>query len=243
MYNILLKADRGHSFPTFWCLCQKLYLFYTWIKLYYTKALSNQALSLALDWISLLWRLRIPESFMAQQQPFKSKLPKEKRKKNVFTGWWSLPKNRENIKVKDLLIWWHTKFLFLSFFFLIPRISGSKTNCSFQKKKKKAFISDSVKDKLEKMFKSPFIVFLYFSEHFHFHLCLYLSWTRPCAICRIYYHVGKRLIVYDHVVNTLNILPDIKTFFYLKHYSFCWFMSLSWWCDLYRMIFNAEGNL
>ena len=44
----------------FWYLCQTLSLFYTLIKLYYTKALSNQALSLAPDWIPLLWRPRIP---------------------------------------------------------------------------------------------------------------------------------------------------------------------------------------
>ena len=39
-----------------------LCLLYTLIKLYYTKALSNQALSLALDWILLLQRPRIPVS-------------------------------------------------------------------------------------------------------------------------------------------------------------------------------------
>ena len=40
-----------------------LYLLYTLIKLYYTKALSNQASSLALDWILLLRRPRILASF------------------------------------------------------------------------------------------------------------------------------------------------------------------------------------
>ena len=39
-----------------------IYLFYTLIKLYYTKALNDQALSLATDWI-LLQRPRIPASF------------------------------------------------------------------------------------------------------------------------------------------------------------------------------------
>ena len=48
-----------------------LYLFYTLINLYYTKALSDQALPLASAWIPLLWRPRIPVSFMAQQQPFR----------------------------------------------------------------------------------------------------------------------------------------------------------------------------
>ena len=45
----------------FWCLCQKLSLspLYFNKKLYYTKALSNQALSLAPDWILLLREPRI----------------------------------------------------------------------------------------------------------------------------------------------------------------------------------------
>ena len=47
-----------------------LYVFYMLIKLYYTKALSDQAPSLALDWILLLRRPRILASFTAQQQPF-----------------------------------------------------------------------------------------------------------------------------------------------------------------------------
>ena len=46
-----------------------LYLLYTLIKLYYTKSLSDQASSLAPDWILLLWRPRI-QSFVLQQQPF-----------------------------------------------------------------------------------------------------------------------------------------------------------------------------
>ena len=39
-----------------------LYLFYTLIKLYYTKVLSDQASSLTLDWIPFLRRPRIPAS-------------------------------------------------------------------------------------------------------------------------------------------------------------------------------------
>ena len=54
----------------FWCLCQKLSLSLYFNKIYYTKALSNWALSLALDWIPLLPRPRIPAVFMFQQQPF-----------------------------------------------------------------------------------------------------------------------------------------------------------------------------
>ena len=40
-----------------------LYLLYTLIKLYYTKALSDPASSLAPYWIRLLWRPRIPVSY------------------------------------------------------------------------------------------------------------------------------------------------------------------------------------
>ena len=52
-----------------------LYLLYTLIKLYYTKALSDQASSLAPDWILLLRRPRILASFVVQQQPFNSSQP------------------------------------------------------------------------------------------------------------------------------------------------------------------------
>ena len=63
-------SKGGTLFSPFWCLCQKLSLFYTLIKLYCTKPLSNQAPSLAPYWIPLLQRPRIPVSFTAQQQPF-----------------------------------------------------------------------------------------------------------------------------------------------------------------------------
>ena len=49
-----------------------LYLLYTLIKLYYTKALSDQALSLALDWILLLQSPRIPASFWGSATTFHS---------------------------------------------------------------------------------------------------------------------------------------------------------------------------
>ena len=47
-----------------------LYLLYTLIKLYYTKALSDQASSLALDWILLLQRPRIPTSLRGSTTTF-----------------------------------------------------------------------------------------------------------------------------------------------------------------------------
>ena len=43
---------------------------YTLIKLYYTKTLSDQASSLALDWILLLQRPRIPTSFLGSATTF-----------------------------------------------------------------------------------------------------------------------------------------------------------------------------
>ena len=54
----------------FWYLCQKLSLFLLYFNKYYTKALSDQASSLAMDWILFLQRARISASFMVQQQPF-----------------------------------------------------------------------------------------------------------------------------------------------------------------------------
>ena len=64
LYNIQLKTSRGVLFlpPSDAYVRSFLYLLYTLIKLYYTKALSDQASSLALDWILLLRRPRIPVS-------------------------------------------------------------------------------------------------------------------------------------------------------------------------------------
>ena len=64
-----VKIHVSMSSPSDVCVRSLLYLFYNLIKLCHTKALSNQALSLALDCIPLLWRPRIPVSFTAQQQP------------------------------------------------------------------------------------------------------------------------------------------------------------------------------
>ena len=61
LYNIQLKASKGVLFlpPSDAYVRSFLYLLYTLIKLYCTKALSDQASSLAPDWI-LLWGPRIP---------------------------------------------------------------------------------------------------------------------------------------------------------------------------------------
>ena len=63
LYNIQLKTSRGVLFlpPSDAYVRSFLYFLYTLIKLYYTKALSDQASSLAPDWI-LLRGPRIPAS-------------------------------------------------------------------------------------------------------------------------------------------------------------------------------------
>ena len=66
--NTQLKTSSGAVFLSPSDVYVRSFLFYTLIKLYYTKALSNQASSVALDWIPLLQRLRISASFTAQQQ-------------------------------------------------------------------------------------------------------------------------------------------------------------------------------
>ena len=64
----------AHSFCPFLISVRSfLYLSYTLIQLFYTKALSDQASSLAPDLILPLWKPRILASFMAQQQPFRMK--------------------------------------------------------------------------------------------------------------------------------------------------------------------------
>ena len=64
LYNIQLKSSRGVLFlpPSDAYVRSFLYLLYTLIKLYYTKALSHEASSLAPDWIRLLQGPRIPAS-------------------------------------------------------------------------------------------------------------------------------------------------------------------------------------
>ena len=65
LYNIQLKTSRGALFlpPSDAYVRSFLHLIYTLTKLYYTKALSDQASSLAPGWILLLWRPRIPACF------------------------------------------------------------------------------------------------------------------------------------------------------------------------------------
>ena len=72
VYNFIANTSKGVLFlpPSDAYVRSFLYLLYTLIKLYYTKALSVQASSLAPDWILLLQRPRIPASFVFQQQHF-----------------------------------------------------------------------------------------------------------------------------------------------------------------------------
>ena len=73
MYNSIANPSTGALFlPASDVYVRSfLYLFYTLIKLYYTKALSDQASSLATNGILLLQRPRILVSSVVQQQPFK----------------------------------------------------------------------------------------------------------------------------------------------------------------------------
>ena len=66
LYNIQLKTSRGVLLlsPSDAYVRSFLYLLYTLIKLYYTKALSDQASSLAPDWILFLRGPKIPASLL-----------------------------------------------------------------------------------------------------------------------------------------------------------------------------------
>ena len=70
VYNSIANTSKGALFlpPSDVCVRSFLCLFYALTELYYPKALSDQALSLAPDWILLLQRPRIPASFGVQQQ-------------------------------------------------------------------------------------------------------------------------------------------------------------------------------
>ena len=72
VYNSIANTSKGGTLlpPSDAYVRSFLYLLYTLIKLYYTKALSDPASSLAPDWIRLLRRPRIPR-LIVQQQPFR----------------------------------------------------------------------------------------------------------------------------------------------------------------------------
>ena len=64
VYNSIVNSSKGVLFlpPSDAYVRSFLYLLYTLIKFYYRKALSDQASSLAPDWILLLRGPRIPAS-------------------------------------------------------------------------------------------------------------------------------------------------------------------------------------
>ena len=72
VYNSMANTSKGVLFlpPSDVYVRSFLYLLYTLIKLYYTKALSNQASSLAPDWILLLQRPRILVSLRGSATTF-----------------------------------------------------------------------------------------------------------------------------------------------------------------------------
>ena len=72
VYNSIANTSKGVLFlPSCDVYVRSfLYLLYTLIKLYYTKALSNQALSLAPNWILVLGRPRIPASLHGSTTSF-----------------------------------------------------------------------------------------------------------------------------------------------------------------------------
>ena len=82
LYNIQLKTSREVLFlpPSDAYVRSFLYLLYTLIKFYYTKALSNRASSLASDWI-LLQGPRIPVSFCDSTTTFQEHFL-------IFQQWW-----------------------------------------------------------------------------------------------------------------------------------------------------------
>ena len=106
VYNSIVNTSKGVLFlpPSDAYVRSFLYLLYTLIKLYYTKALSDQASSLALDWIHLLWRPRIPMSFTVQQQSFTLKILFKLQwiGRNLSTSLTLSPSEREQ-KWRDLI--------------------------------------------------------------------------------------------------------------------------------------------
>ena len=77
VYNFIANTSRGVLFlpPSDACVRIFLYLLYTLIKLYYTKALSDQASSLVSDWILLLRGPRILVSSRDSTTTFPKEAP------------------------------------------------------------------------------------------------------------------------------------------------------------------------
>ena len=86
LYNVQLKTSRGVLFlpPSDAYVRRFLYLLYTLIKLYYIKALSDQASSLAPDWILLLWGPRIPASLLDSTTTFHHEVLKTRSRARIL---------------------------------------------------------------------------------------------------------------------------------------------------------------
>ena len=87
VYNSIANTSKGVLFLPSSDVYVRSFLcpFYTLIKLYCTKALSEQALALAPDWILLLRRPRIPASFCGSATTFQNRQIHRDRKKTVVT--------------------------------------------------------------------------------------------------------------------------------------------------------------
>ena len=79
LYNSIANTSKRVLFlpPSDVYVRSFLYLIYTLTKLYYTKAQSDQALSVAPDQIPLLWRPRIPASLRGSATTFHQSILKE----------------------------------------------------------------------------------------------------------------------------------------------------------------------
>ena len=119
VYNFIVNTSKQVLFlpPSDAYVRSFLYLLYTLIKLYYTKALSDQASSLAPDWILLLQGPRIPVSLCDSTTTFQE----QETKLLIFVGSWRKQGNSTKTStsaswttLKPLTVWIRTncgKFL------------------------------------------------------------------------------------------------------------------------------------
>ena len=110
VYNSIANTRKGVFFlPAIDIYVRSfLYLLYTSIKLYYTKALSNQASSLALNWILLLRRPRIPVSLRGSTTTFQGEEMWNDRQiengKHLEEHLWQMRRELDQRQVKNHLV-------------------------------------------------------------------------------------------------------------------------------------------
>ena len=111
VYNSIANTSKGVLFlpPSDAYVGSFLYLFYTLIKLYYTKALRDQASSLAPDWILLLQRPRILVSLRGPATTFHYQF--------LWYSEFTFYKQIDGFVLFSLNIFLPKKLLFLIFFF------------------------------------------------------------------------------------------------------------------------------